>query len=108
MSRAEIVGHLVEAQGQGILILCAGCGHGLEKEFMELDHIRPRATGGSNDITNRILLCRPCNGKKKADWTLVGLMRKNRKDGWMKDEGKALAAQSRAPEKAEQVRIDLR
>lgn len=108
LSRAEIVGHLVKAQLQADLILCAGCGRSLEMEFMELDHIRPRATGGSNDITNRILLCRPCNGKKKADWTLYGLMGKNRKDGWMKDEGKALAAQSRASEKAEQIRIDLR
>ena len=46
-------------------VVCSGCGRILEKEFMEIDHIQPRSGSGSNFIDNRILLCRPCNGKKE-------------------------------------------
>ena len=64
-------------------VICAGCGRELEREFMELDHIHPRADGGENHITNRILLCRPCNGKKGQYLTLRGLLRENKKSaGW--------------------------
>ena len=67
-------------------VLCAGCGRDLEKEFMELDHIMPRADGGSNFITNRILLCKPCNGRKSNTLTLSGLFKANRQASWMHDE----------------------
>lgn len=45
---------------------CAGhgCGSSL-RESKELDHIKPLARGGSNDITNLQWLCMPCNRKKR-------------------------------------------
>ena len=65
------------------LIECAGCGRDLEKEFMELDHISPKSEGGRDTIDNRVLLCSPCNKKKRADRTMKGLWNENKKVGWM-------------------------
>ena len=105
LSHRQIVKVLENVQGNAIgHITCGGCGRVLEREFMELDHILPKADGGRNDITNRILLCRPCNGKKRSDLTLSGLVRANKKSGWMKDETAAKLAQSYARDKAEWVR----
>ena len=105
LSHKQIVKVLESVQGNGIgHITCGGCGRVLEREFMELDHILPKADGGRNDIANRILLCRPCNGKKRSDLTLSGLVRANKKSGWMQDETAAKLAQSYARDKAEWVR----
>ena len=88
LSHAEMRDILYDAQ-EGV---CGGCGRELEKEFMELDHIMPRADGGANDITNRIMLCSPCNRKKSHTLTLSGLVRENRKSGWMRDANRAKRA----------------
>ncbi len=85
-------------------VICAGCGRELEREFMELDHITPRADGGENHIRNRILLCRPCNGRKGQYLTLRGLLRENKKANWIKDEGLAQLAREHARERADWVR----
>ncbi len=105
LSRAEIVRELTEAQSitEG-LVLCAGCGRELEAPFMELDHIRPRVDGGDNDISNRVLLCRPCNGRKGAKLTMRGLFDANKKARWMKDLNLAKHAQELAQERYEKVR----
>lgn len=87
----------------GTMVICAGCGRILEREFMHLDHINPRAQGGANDITNRTLLCQPCNNRKGARYTLTGLMGENKKVGWMQDEARAKRAWSGAQDRAEQV-----
>ena len=50
---------------------------------MELDHNTPRSDGGINHISNRILLCSPCNRLKSNTLTLTGLRRKNKKLGYM-------------------------
>ena len=71
---------------------------------MELDHIQPRADRGVNDISNRILLCRPCNGRKSAKLTMKGLLTENRKAKWMKDERRAEHARDLAHERYEEVR----
>lgn len=61
---------------------CWGCGFlGPDERYLELDHIDLRSSGGSNDLDNRALLCRPCNQKKSNNLTLDGLRRKNRQDG---------------------------
>ena len=85
------------------MVVCAGCGRILEREFMQLDHINPRAQGGASDITNRILLCQPCNGRKSASYTLIGLIRENKRQGWMKNETRAKGAQSQARLRADLV-----
>ena len=80
---------------------------------MELDHIMPKKDGGENYITNRILLCRPCNGWKSNMYTLSGLQRENKRrrdkrgEVWMQDEAAAQGAQLRARRKADEVREAL-
>ena len=104
LRHAQIVEHLVEAQHSQGMVICAGCGRVLEREFMQLDHIQPRAEGGANDITNRILLCQPCNLRKGANFTLRGLVRENKRENWMQNEDRAQLAQTSARNRAEQVR----
>ena len=104
LSHAEIATHLAEAQAHAGLVVCAGCGRMLEREFMQLDHVQPRADGGANDISNRVLLCQPCNGRKGADYTLRGLVRRNKASGWMQSEDRARIAQASARQRAEDVR----
>ena len=97
---------LLKAQGSSEGVICGGCGRVLEPEFMELDHITPKSDRGANHILNRILLCRPCNGRKRDNLTLRGLVRENNRNevNWMCDEGRAKIAQSKAADWAEWVR----
>lgn len=104
LSRAVMSRILARAQNSGGLVVCGGCGRSLEAEFMQLDHIQPRAEGGENHIMNRILLCSPCNGRKGHIYTLAGLLRENKRVGWMKDEGMARLVQSSAKSRAEWIR----
>ena len=104
LTHRQMVKVLESAQRSNGNVICAGCGRELEREFMELDHITPRADGGENHIRNRILLCRPCNGRKGQYLTLRGLLRENKKADWMKDEGLAQLAREAARDKAEWVR----
>ena len=99
-----MVNVLVQAQADLNGVICGGCGRTLEREFMELDHITPKSDRGENHILNRILLCRPCNGRKRDNLTLRGLMRENVKVKWMKAEDMARISQSKATDKAEWVR----
>ena len=107
LSHKEIVEHLVVAQANGEMVICAGCGRQLEREFMELDHILPRNDRGANDISNRILLCRPCNGRKGSRYTLSGLVAENRKANWLRDPDMAKLANLNAAAMAERVKDDL-
>ena len=104
LSHRQIFDCLKQAQASMEGVVCGGCGRALEEPFMQLDHIQPRAEGGANDITNRILLCGPCNRKKGADLTLRGLVRANKRDGWMQSEGRATMAQNKARQAADQIR----
>lgn len=45
---------------------CANCGCKLTDTNMARDHRKALAKGGSNDILNMELLCRPCNQRKHA------------------------------------------
>ena len=95
---------LVVAQGRNGLVGCAGCGRALEADFFHLDHISPKSQGGENYITNRILICAPCNSRKSDTKTLKGLQNDNRKDGWMKDRKLAEGMQALARMRAEWIR----
>ena len=92
------------AQQRGGLVGCAGCGRLLEPDFFHLDHISPKSQGGENYITNRILICAPCNSRKSDTKTLKGLQNDNRKDKWMKDRKLAEDMQSFARMRAEWIR----
>ena len=95
---------LSQAQASADGVICAGCGRVLEREFMELDHITPKSDRGENHILNRILLCRPCNGRKGDSLTLRGLMRENNRVDWTKAQDLARIAQDKARDRAEWVR----
>ena len=106
LTRHQMLRVLASAQKSSDGVICAGCGRVLEVEFMQLDHITPKAERGENHILNRILLCGPCNRRKRDNLTLRGLLRENKKKavGWMKDESMAKLVQEHVREKAEWVR----
>ena len=106
LKHRQMVRVLADAQGSSNGVICAGCGRVLELEFMQLDHILPRTDGGANHILNRVLLCGPCNRRKRNYLTLSGLVAQNRRKdvGWMKDADRAKLAWDSARRKAEWVR----
>lgn len=55
--------HLFIAIGRRDGFSCARCGAAFE---LELDHIIPVSLGGTSDLDNLQILCRPCNQKKGA------------------------------------------
>ena len=80
MTRAEMRAYLLDQYGRQ----CRGCGRTFDDDrYLELDHIVPRADGGINDVSNRILLCGPCNRAKSHRLTLSGLQELNKRNGWM-------------------------
>ena len=80
MSRKEMYDYLLEQNG----MKCQGCDRVFDDpRYLELDHNTPRADGGINHISNRVLLCSPCNRAKSNTYTLSGLRRLNKKNGWM-------------------------
>jgi len=72
----------------------------MEREFMHLDHVAPKSGRGDNYITNRVLLCGPCNSTKSNKLTLQGLWSDNKKSGWMKDPLKAKEMERNASNRA--------
>ena len=81
MSRAEMYEFLLAQHGQK----CQGCNRSFDDpRYLELDHNTPRSDGGLNHISNRILLCSPCNRLKSNTYTLSGLRRENKRRGYMR------------------------
>ena len=81
MSRAEMYEFLLTQHGPK----CQGCDRTFDDpRYLELDHNTPRSDGGLNHISNRILLCGPCNKLKSNTYTLSGLRRENKKRGYMR------------------------
>ena len=84
MSRAEMYDVLLSKQGPK----CQGCDRVFDDpRYLELDHNTPRSDGGLNHISNRVLLCGPCNKLKSNIYTLSGLRRENLKRGYMAKTG---------------------
>ena len=80
MSRAEMYNILLSHEGKK----CQGCDRKFDDErYLQLDHNTPRSDGGLNHLSNRVLLCGPCNQAKSNIYTLSGLRRLNKKNGWM-------------------------
>ena len=80
LTRQEMVAILIEEHG----ITCQGCDRQFDDpRYLDLDHNTPRSQGGLNHISNRLLLCGPCNRAKGDTLTLKGLRQLNVKNGWM-------------------------
>ena len=83
MSHAEMKAVLIGNHG----LECRGCLRTFDDErYLQLDHNTPRSDGGINHISNRLLLCGPCNNAKSNTLTLTGLRRLNNQNGWMAKE----------------------
>ena len=79
-TRAAMYEHLLEQHGSK----CQACDRTFDDpRYLELDHNTPRSDGGLNHISNRILLCGPCNRLKSNTYTRVGLRRENKRKGYM-------------------------
>ena len=107
LTHAEMREILAQAQANGDNVICAGCGIALPLRYMQLDHNLPRKDGGENVITNRILLCGPCNLTKSASRTLSGLRDFNRVEGFMANRDMAEIASSKARDAAERCRVEI-
>ena len=80
-TKAQMKEHLLEQNGPR----CEGCDRTFDDpRCLELDHNTPRADGGLNHVSNRVLLCGPCNKLKSNVYTLSGLQRQNKKLGYMR------------------------
>lgn len=80
MSRDEMKRILLQEHGTG----CQGCDREFhDHRYLELGHDTPRSDGGINHISNRVLLCGPCNKLKSNTYTLGGLRKMNKKHGYM-------------------------
>ncbi len=80
MTRQEMVDILIGEHG----ITCQGCDREFDDpRYLDLDHNTPRSQGGLNHISNRLLLCGPCNRAKGDTLTLKGLRQLNAKNSWM-------------------------
>ena len=80
LSRAQMVDILIDETG----MRCAGCDREFDDPlYLQLDHKTPRSEGGLNHISNRMLLCGPCNRIKSNTLTLSDLRKANAKRGRM-------------------------
>jgi len=81
MTRAEMLEILLKQHGSR----CQGCNRQFDDpRYLELDHNAPRSDGGINHISNRILLCGPCNKLKSNKFALSGLIKENKRLGYYK------------------------
>ena len=80
MTHTEMKEALIQDEG----LVCQGCLRKFDDpRYLDLDHNTPRSDGGLNHISNRLLLCGPCNRAKSNTLTLSGLRKLNRQNNWM-------------------------
>lgn len=80
-ARVELVSALIARDG----MMCQGCFRGFDDHrYLEVDHVLPQSDGGTDDLSNLLLLCGPCNRKKSNRLTLTGLRQQNRKDKFLR------------------------
>lgn len=44
--------------------VCSTCGKALEGDDATVDHVIPKAAGGTDDTSNLVSMCRTCNASK--------------------------------------------
>ena len=85
---------------------CQGCGnnYGFDPRVLEVDHVLPRADGGTDAYANLTLLCPPCNKEKRDRLTLSGLQVQNRQNGYLKPENEKHISRGRVGKKRRRTR----
>jgi 5-methylcytosine-specific restriction endonuclease McrA len=54
---------------------CFYCGDpNIRLRWLTLDHVWPQAFGGTNDLSNLVLACAPCNNRKGSTISLKALL----------------------------------
>ena len=77
LSHKEMKDYLTDTFG----LQCWGCNFvAPDDRYLQLDHVDPKAAGGSNHLDNRALLCGPCNMTKGDRITINELRRQNTKE----------------------------
>ena len=85
---SELRDNLLTRDGQR----CQGCGwEPPYSDYLEVDHKKPRSLGGDDYLSNRTLLCAPCNKLKSNKLTLTELRHARVAEGrieaeWWEDE----------------------
>ena len=78
LTHREMKNYLTETFG----LQCWGCSFmAPDERHLQLDHVDPKADGGSNHLDNRALLCGPCNMTKGNRLTMSALRHQNTRDG---------------------------
>ncbi len=73
--------------GNQTVMHCDGCGWQPHREdYLQVDHVMPKARGGKDVMENYTLLCGPCNQRKSSKLTLAELRKANDEDGYIQDE----------------------
>ncbi len=85
---------------------CQGCGHNysFDPRVLEVDHVLPKADGGTDAYDNLTLLCPPCNKEKRDRLTLSGLQVQNRQNGYLKPDNEGNISRGRASKKKRKIR----
>ena len=85
MSKTEMKAKLQEMYG----LICQGCFRTFDHEaYFELDHILPQSAGGDHELHNRMLLFKPCNGRKSDRFMLKELRLQNKNNMFFPKETK--------------------
>ena len=96
LTRDNKLNVLASRQSSGNVIECPGCGNVLPAQYFEVDHIVPLSKGGSDEISNCMLLCVPCNRSKGNSLTLEELQTKNISSRKMYNREAAIRSQQNA------------
>lgn len=51
---------------------CRYCGFTGASEWFEVEHVKPRVKGGTDEMSNLVVACWPCNAQKKTNTWVLG------------------------------------
>ena len=105
LTHGEMKDYLIKTFG----LQCWGCDFTAPDErYLQLDHVDPKADGGSNHLDNRALLCQPCNGTKGNRLTMSALRSQNIRDNHLTRPAGAKRGDDGHPIKLREARAQCR